>query len=100
MLTTRNSKPVRVLVHCDKESIERLKVLKSLWPRIIAAHQANIVNEALDHAMSKPPAKNGFSLRITFDSTSLDRFIALAKNWGNLTPAQQQRCVDVAESVV
>lgn len=89
-----------ILVRCDKESLERLKLLRGVWDRVIAAQQANIVNAALDVAMSKPPVKNGYRLRVQFTGSSMDRYLALAQHWGNLAPAAQQHAIDTAFDVI
>jgi hypothetical protein len=89
-----------LLVLCDEAGFQRIKLLKSIWLRVIAAQQSNIVNDAIGDAAASsgriPMPKNGRSLRVEFDGQSLERFESLISCWPRLTAAQQQHAVDTA----
>lgn len=89
-----------VRIRMDESSLERLREMRRLWPRIIPGQQSNLVQEAGEG--TQPAAEEAFvrfSLGRQNASTDEDRLRCIALAWQSLQPGKQRELIETARSV-
>lgn len=101
--------PATVSLRLDTYSLAQLKLMRRIWPRVIAAQQSNIVRDAKNYASPVSSRRDflrednqpfrSFALPGTCAPTDVERLTELAELWQFISHRQRCELLELAQLV-